>query len=449
MIKSYGMSALSAIHKSLTKKDDMYFLAYVEVMSVLGKYWPERFTSTEFLVLSFLVNRTLLFRKKAEVIPRRHFVDGVESGAGVTCMGVGVSENSLMKAVASLAQQDYVHIHCFKLGQIESTPRLYELNYDALVAGYDLGEVQNMLKRGRKTTRVVEENDGFYDDLPPPKFKGGGGSNLGGITEVLHTSISSSKEEESAAPQPKKFAGLRVGKNHKVPRAIDCITTHATGSARERLEEMKETSTVKRTTRLATVRTLPDRRWEVKDLQALLDEARVRAGVSIPRVMATAKGTGVLHKRMKEAEVTEPLEFFTWALKNWATVANANRRAKANQLKDTKAVNSEMAMIPNFNDLSYRFPYILVFFNDRKFVEVQAVEQKEVQTREFDNRVEAQRVAIDRRRQTVREQDLHRREQDRKAEQEFVERRRRARPSATVDDDDEPLPEFKEREWRG
>ena len=31
-----------------------------------------------------------------------------------------------------------------------------------------------------------------------------------------------------------------------------------------------------------------------------------------------------------------------------------------------------MSLIPNFNDLAYRTPYILAFFNDRKFTQVQA-----------------------------------------------------------------------------
>lgn len=448
MIHTYGMNSLGVVTRNLTKKDDMYFLAYVEVMSVLGKFWPERFTSIEFLVLSFLANRTLIFRKKAEVISRTHFMEGVESGAGVTCRGAGVGHMALMKALNSLSDQDYIHIHCFKVGQIESTPRLYELNCEALVAGYDLGEIHSMLKRSRKSAKTVEDDDGFYDDLTPPDFRGGPPLKRGDITELLHSSISSSNEEESAAPLPRKLPGLRVGKNHKPPRAIDCTATSVPGKASERLEQMKEVSTTKRTTRLASVRTLPTRRWEVKDLQVLLDEARVRAGVTIPRIMVSSRALGVLYKRMKEAEVTEPLEFFVWALKNWTTVANANRRAKAKQLKDTKASNSEMSMTPNFNDLSYRFPYILVFFNDRKFTEIQAVEQKQEQSRVFETKVNEQRVAIERRRQTVREQDLHRRETDQRAEQAFVERRRRARPVITQDDD-EPLPEFKEREWEG
>lgn len=452
MIYTYGMNVLNEVARTLTKKDDMYFLSYVEVMSVLGKFWPERFSPTEFLVLNFIAHRTLIFRKRSERITRKHFLEGVESGRGVTCRGAGVSHMPLMKALTTLAEQDYIHIHCFKLGQVESTPRIYELNCEAIIAGYDLEETHLMLKRGRKFSKTTVENDGFNDDLPPTYISGGGGMNLGGLTELLHSSISSTNVEESAATPPRKLRSLRVGKNHKPPSAINCteeVTPTVAGNARDRLKQMKEASTQARTTRLASVRIIPNRRWEVKDLQALLDEARVRAGVTIPRVMVTSKALGVLYRRMKEAEVKEPLEFFVWALKNWTTVANANRRAKAKQLKDTKASNSEMSMTPNFNDLSYRFPYILVFFNERKFTEIQAVEQKQEQNKVFETQAEAQRVAIERRRQTVREQDLHRRETDQKAEQEFVERRRRVRTVVIPDDDDEPLPEFKEREWEG
>jgi hypothetical protein len=165
--------------------------------------------------------------------------------------------------------------------------------------------------------------------------------------------------------------------------------------------------------------------------------------------MATTKGAGVLFKRMKAAEIGDALEFFTWTFRHWSTVANANRRSKARQLKETKAVNNEMSLIPNFQELAYRFPYILVFFNDRKFAEVQEEEKIDRRARADDRRHEEQQVSIERRRQLVREEDLRKREAEQEQEKRFVERRRRPRPVAEDDEDDEPIPQFREREWRG
>jgi hypothetical protein len=170
--------------------------------------------------------------------------------------------------------------------------------------------------------------------------------------------------------------------------------------------------------------------------------------------MATSKGAGVLFKRMKEAEVKDTLEFFTWTFQNWGTVASANRRAKARQLKDTKAVQSEMSMIPNFNELAYRFPYILVFFNDRKFTQVREQEVKTQQKTAVQQRHAQQQEAIEKRREIVRAEDRRRHEEDRRDQEERVERRsgikRRTRTLEIADVlDDEPIPEYKEREWSG
>jgi hypothetical protein len=129
-------------------------------------------------------------------------------------------------------------------------------------------------------------------------------------------------------------------------------------------------------------------------------------------------------------------------------VANANRRSKARQLKEEHKVSSEMSLIPNFQDLAYRLPYIMVFFNERKFTEVQAKDEKVAKASAVKTMADDQRQAIDRRRSAVREQDLRRREEDQQAEQRFTERRRRPRIEQAPDSD-EPLPAFREREWRG
>lgn len=444
---THGHHTLAAMAKTLTHKDDVHFLAYIEVMSVLGKFWSDRFSTTEFLVLLFIVNRTLIFRKRAEIISRKHFMEGIKSARGVTCAGVGVSESARIKALNSLCDQDYIHVHSFVDGHVESVPRIYELNYDALVSGYDIGEVQNMLKRSKKYTREAPETDDFYNESTPSTFRGEGVLNRGGITELLHSSNKSSTNvEESAASQPSQ-PRLKIGKKSRA-NAINSTppTAPITGNAEERIAQIQAQATKARSTRVTTAKTLPARRWEIKDLQALLDQARSDAGVSVPRVMATAKGAGVLFKRMKEAEIQDALEFFTWTFQNWGTVASANRRAKAKQLKDTKASHSEMSMIPSFSELAYRFPYILVFFNDRKYTKVQEQEREVIQKKEEQRVVQTQEQAIQVRRELARERDLANRER----EQKTAARRpviRRTRVPVEVDLD-EAIPGYKESEWK-
>jgi hypothetical protein len=449
MQHTHAHVALSALRQSLTQKDDLYFVAWVKVNSVLGKFWPERFSASEYLVLLFIVSRTLMFRKKAEVITKKHFAEGVTSSRSVTCSGCGVGETALKKALKRLCDEDFLHVHSFKEGNTETVPRIYELNFVKILDGYDTDEVHNMLKRGKSAVQndaKEDEDDPFLGGL---HVRGEGGRNRGYITEVLHTSNKALITNKSAEAETGGEAVLRVGKRRRTD-ATDCTDKPKpiSGNARERLAQMQAMAAGNRAKRLHSVRGLPERRWDIKDLQALLDEARTQCGLSVPRVMATAKGAGVLFKRMKAAEINDSLEFFTWAFTHWSTVANANRRSKARQLKDTKTVNSEMSLIPNFAELAYRFPYILAFFNDRKFAEVQEEEKVERRVRADDRRHEEQQVAIERRRQLTREEDLRKRDAEQEQQTRFVERRRRPRP--VVDDDEEdPVPQFREREWRG
>lgn len=445
----HSHTVLSTMSKQLTQKDDIHFVSWIEVNSVLGKFWSEQFSSSEYLVLLFVINRTLLFRKKAEMITGNQFANGITSGAGVTCAGAGVARNTLKAVLNALCERDYLHVHCFKEGLVEATPRIYEVNCQKILEGYDLEETQNMLKRSRRAMAEAQENSDFDPDLGGSDFGRGGGSNLGHITELLHSSNSSSlKEEDPSREEQSKGHSLRVGKRRLKPSAIDCTEKPTTipATAQAALERMKSTSNAKKATRLQAAHSLPDRRWEIRDLQAALDEARDQCGVSVPRVMATTKGAGVLFKRMKEAEVKDALEFFIWTLRNWGRVANANRRSKAKQLKEQKKVGTEMSLIPNFQDLAYRCPYIMAFFNERHYTERQEVEQKASKDSAEKRVLDEQNTAIERRRAYVREQDIRQREQDREAEQRFTERRRRPR---IEDQDEEALPEFKPRQWKG
>jgi hypothetical protein len=452
MIYTHKQADRRHILKDLQRKDDSYFYQWVEVNVVLSKFGTERFTASERDVLNFIASRTLLFRKKGETIFARHFLEGVHSeNYGTVCVGAGVSINTLSKVLKSLEQKGVIDIHRFLDGKHESVARLYVIKHEEIIRGYDLEEVREMLNKRRPMTVRVESDEQFDDfdndehvKKPGTPIVGGGGPTRKGITDTLRVSRKASKDkEESATDAPR----LRVGKKHVARGEIDCTAEErkSATTARAKLSEMVTTSTAKRATRLQAVKGMPAKRWEVTQLQAVLDQARADSGVTTARIIVTAKGMGLLYKRMKEAEVSDALEFFTWTMKNWSTVAGANRRSKATQLKDTKAVNSEMSQVPNFSDLAYRFPYILVFFNDRKFVEVQKQEQQEEKTRQAKRTIETQQQAIERRRKAVHEQDLRdleeEREQDRKSAQRIRSRR--------VEDmnDDDVVPVYRERTW--
>src|SRR5690606_25798598 len=125
----------------------------------------------------------------------------------------------------------------------------------------------------------------------------------------------------------------------------------------------------RRAERVSRASTTPTKRWTTNEVQALLDKARERAedaGYTTPRVVVTARALPTLHKRMLAAQTADPLAFFTWSWQHWGTIASANRRSKARQARETRTSSEAMSMAPNFNDLAYRLPYIVAFYNDRE-----------------------------------------------------------------------------------
>lgn len=204
----------------------------------------------------------------------------------------------------------------------------------------------------------------------------------------------------------------------------------------------------KRITRVAAAKTTTLRKWTTVELQALLDKAREDASVThgaIPRIVVVLKSAGVLHKRMLAAEIKDALEFFTWVLANWSVVANANRRSKAQQFRESKKDSTELSMTPNFNDLAYRCPYFITFFNDRKYKEL--AEKETVQRADTRAQVDAaaRTKAIEARKKAVRQQDEEREEQRRTVAARPIPARRTRLKEVSEDD----IPVFREKVWRG
>jgi hypothetical protein len=145
---------------------------------------------------------------------------------------------------------------------------------------------------------------------------------------------------------------------------------------------------------------------------------------------------------MLEREVGNPLDFFTWVLKSWDKVASANRRSKARQAKETKSAQAEMSLSPSFNELAFKAPYFITFYNDREqaaIVEERVITEKATKTATV---ATASQAAIAARRERVRLEDIEREEMRKAAA--AVPRLRRTR---SVEIDDDEVPQFKEQVW--
>lgn len=420
------------VRQKLTKRSDEIFHQYLAVSAVLTKHWSEKLTPSEFQILIFVLGRTMLYRKRAEVISKSHLLNGIPG----VCSPCGASQNTIDKAVSGLSDKDYLVLHAFREGSRESTSRIYELNVERILSEFDLSGVQRMASRFNQ--KGAE---------PPPKFGGGVSQNLGYITSLLRNDNTSTNVDVSAAPQPtRQAAGLRIPRTGSRKQVeVDCNK----GNPATTIAAIQERFAINRANRAAKAAKLGPKKWTTQELQALLDSAAERAGeangVKYPRIVVVAKNLNVLHKRMLDAKVKDPLDCFTWIIQNWSTVANANRRSKAQQFRTTQKATSEMSTAPNFNDLAFRFPYFLAFYNQREHGQqvTAATEKREKQQRAVNTRKRTE--AMTARKDAARELDL-RKEAEREDEDQEIRRLVRRPVKVDLEDDDE-IPQFKERVW--
>ena len=414
----------------LTKPEEDHFSTFVHVSSAIHRYWSDVFSVSELQVLMFIVGRTLSFSKRAETIAFRHFLEGVEQGGRMVCAPCGLKEKAVRAALKTLVGRGYVRIHAFFQGNVESLWRIYEVNSAKLLELSSMSLGKSSAQTGKKqATRPL-----LSKGTPPS-------SQRGPISNIKESSTSTNVEVSAARlPTPKRARAKTIADECNQFENPADLVKHLAAQAQER-----------RANRSNRASAMPTKRWSSLDLQALLDKARERAeaaGYSTPRVVVTARPLPTLHKRMLAAEIADPLAFFTWTLQHWGTIASANRRSKARQAKETRAASEAMSMAPNFNDLSYRFPYIVAFYNDREQAVVEDRRQVQQQEQKVEKSRKATEVAINARREAARELDL-KREEERRKESETAARRLRRRPKARVEDDSEERPVFVEPVWSG
>lgn len=416
---SHSESDYSRIKAQMTRATDDYVGSYLQVSSVIGKFWADFLSTPEMQVLNFIVCRTLLFRKKAEAVSPRHFLEGIEG----VCGPCGVSKNTLRKAIGTLSERGFITVHAFTSGQAEWVWRVYEVNPEAIIANYDVEEVSKLAKRLLETGSKdpLQEMD---DPLHQLEYR----------TSLLRNERTSTNVDVSALlPTPKKGRKARV--------AVDCKPSSTT--AHELVAAIAQRSTENRKARAANGASMPATKWSSVNLQAILDAARHAAqadGYTTPRVVVVSKAIGTLYTRMKEAEIANPLDFFTWVLKNWENVASANQRAKARQAREAKVTSSAMSLSPSFSQLAYRCPYFIAFYNDREQAEINKERQEtQRQTRKRNTQASSQEYLATRRAQ-VREADMAREQQRQQQEADTTQRVRRSR---AVDDDE--IPQYRGR----
>lgn len=89
---------------------------YVPLLVQLSAYGFLILDPREHAVLSFVVNRTLRYKKQQEFIPYRHFLKGIYNDAGLVIPPVGLHKKQVIAKVESLCDKKYVKVRLKRLG---------------------------------------------------------------------------------------------------------------------------------------------------------------------------------------------------------------------------------------------------------------------------------------------------------------------------------------------
>lgn len=85
---------------------------YIFASQMIDRTFVSYLSPCEFLVLRFILNRTLARGKEWEVIPARHFIEGVFEDDGKTIVfgGLNMSRRTLITCLKSLEVSEIVRI---------------------------------------------------------------------------------------------------------------------------------------------------------------------------------------------------------------------------------------------------------------------------------------------------------------------------------------------------
>lgn len=324
-----------------------------------GRYWLDIST---ILVFQFILWRTYRYYKKAELISRSQFLEGVWDSKDDTsnCARVTTSTHTLYKALKTLEDTGYIRQTAIKINGADAVS-LFEIDCKRVLDNTVVkGDIVPRLRESKKSKGQVigfpTENEPFLrprrectSALPPVVHK---------CTTEGKPKTSKPKEEET------KKTSCSVPRNEVHPvSAIDC---------KSKIEGVvaKATARVTRLRNVKVERAALDAMISLSDLNATWKQAMISAYGSCTVAGLTVKEYGMFRRTVKTHTLDcSWKEFFTWAISNWRQINKESlalseyRKKKSGEwsLKDeqttflgTKAPDLFM-LVKNYGKLLKRF----------------------------------------------------------------------------------------------
>lgn len=337
----------------------------VPVIHALNAYWVSVLDPSTFVVLTWLLNRTLVRGKAADQISITEFTTRTvdDDSGGLVSAGLPMSGNTIRRHLKLLSDEGILTIYAIKSQNrdTETRPRIFEINCKRLV------EATNPLPRElelmRKIDAEVEKLAPAHplQNLNPPSHR------LKGALKIYRDS-SSGLGKPNLYP-PRSAAAGSAGGDPTSEVEENNVKPLPTPKVQRRSAPRRDETAIEAVARIKMAHRINEGgragaaaggALTVQNLQALIDKTMRERLPELPRVVVTQKPFGVFRKRIESANL-DIAKFVDFALSQWSLLASQNRAAMLKN-PDKARRSTPLPSAPNFTTFAYKLPYFIAAY---------------------------------------------------------------------------------------
>ena len=335
---------------------EVNYAKFSVVAGTISQYWLSKMEPQKVMILTWVLARTLFYKKEAVRIWKDQFINGIErrDGSGMVCEGCGLTRNTVAKHLRQLVEEDFIHAYRSVRNGVESEARLFEINVNKLIEPIEQNGGETMLAK----PKVPREPRSKSPILGSTKRREGGTPSGGG-----HNICINNRLDKSNLSPLRSEVGTRVLAIPKKGRAAPSYATE------ERVEDVVRAVAHRheqvRSVRASAAQNKAPWLLSKEEMQAVIDKATYAYYPDEPRMVVTNKEYGFLKKRLKESAPKSFTEFIDWVIRYWHSIAKQNRNAAMRRgLNGTEDKSTPLDMSPSFSQLVYRLPYFLKAYSN-------------------------------------------------------------------------------------
>lgn len=211
--------------KSLT-----YLKIHTSLVKAINRVLRSTMTRSDMDLLLFIIDRTIGYSKCKEVIPIRHFEDGIESSGLIIQCPLGMDKKTRNNSMKYLMELGYVSINkvSFEYGEKNE----FEINFNKMLKDAEKIMQESKLKVSRKYRQKSGQNgEGEKSPIGGVKsHRGGRGkSHLHNIKNTKHSEVEHNEESSSAASElEKNISKTRIRSTERRKKKAMKVNIHPT-----------------------------------------------------------------------------------------------------------------------------------------------------------------------------------------------------------------------------